>query len=205
MRQANAQLQSDRRAEIMAAAARCFARSGFHQASMQEICAEAGMSPGNMYRYFPSKVSIIAAICERDRVECAQDFAAVDKAEDFFAAFAALARYYIVERSAEDVAICSEIMAESRRNPEIASIFHKVEHDVRTNMVGMLTRAVERGQIARDLDCDGIATVLMALGDGLWWRRSVTPDFNPEAVLPIVLQMVQCALSPKKGETGVGR
>ena len=44
MRQANAQLQSDRRAEILEAARVCFARSGFHQTSMQEICAEAGMS-----------------------------------------------------------------------------------------------------------------------------------------------------------------
>ena len=46
MRRANAQAQSDRRAEILAAAQRCFVRSGFHGASMQDICAEAGMSPG---------------------------------------------------------------------------------------------------------------------------------------------------------------
>ena len=44
MRRANVQLQSDRRAEILAAAQRCFVRSGFHGASMQDICAEAGMS-----------------------------------------------------------------------------------------------------------------------------------------------------------------
>ena len=69
MRRANAQLQSDRRAEILAAAQRCFVRSGFHGASMQDICAEAGMSPGNLYRYFPSKEALIAGIAERDRAE----------------------------------------------------------------------------------------------------------------------------------------
>ena len=58
MRQVNTQLQADRRAEILDAAERCFIRSGFHQASMQEICAEAKMSPGNLYRYFPSKEAI---------------------------------------------------------------------------------------------------------------------------------------------------
>ena len=58
----NVQRQSDRRDEILGAAQRCFVRSGFHQTSMQEICAEAGMSPGNLYRYFPSKESLIAAI-----------------------------------------------------------------------------------------------------------------------------------------------
>src|SRR5262245_17106399 len=60
MRRANVQAQSDRRAEILAAAQRCFVRSGFHGASMQDICAEAGMSPGNLYRYFPSKEALIA-------------------------------------------------------------------------------------------------------------------------------------------------
>ena len=62
MRRANVQAQSDRRAEILAAAQRCFVRSGFHGASMQDICAEAGMSPGNLYRYFPSKEALIAGI-----------------------------------------------------------------------------------------------------------------------------------------------
>src|SRR3954464_11109027 len=55
MRRANVQLAADRRSEILSAAQTCFARPGFHQTSMQEICAEAGMSPGNLYRYFRSK------------------------------------------------------------------------------------------------------------------------------------------------------
>ena len=74
----NVQRQSDRRDEILAAAQRCFVRSGFHQTSMQEICAEAGMSPGNLYRYFPSKESLIAGIAERDRAEVAQVVANAD-------------------------------------------------------------------------------------------------------------------------------
>ena len=69
MRRANVQLQADRRFEILQAAQTCFARSGFHQTSMQEICTEAGMSPGNLYRYFRSKEEIIAGIAERDRAD----------------------------------------------------------------------------------------------------------------------------------------
>src|SRR6266508_4095487 len=117
MRRANVQLQADRRGEILAAAQRCFARSGFHQASMQEICAEAGMSPGGLYRYFPSKEAIIAGIAERDRADAAQQFAAVDRAGNFFEGLAGLAHHHLVEQSVEQVALCAEIMAESRRNP----------------------------------------------------------------------------------------
>jgi AcrR family transcriptional regulator len=48
-----------RRAQIVAAARRCFARDGFHQTSMPDIAREAGVSVGAPYRYFPSKEEII--------------------------------------------------------------------------------------------------------------------------------------------------
>src|ERR1700754_2645280 len=95
MRRANAQLQADRRGEILAAAQTCFARAGFHQTSMQEICTEAGMSPGNLYRYFRSKEEIIAGIAERDRADAAEQFAAVGNG-NFFDGLAALAQHHLV-------------------------------------------------------------------------------------------------------------
>ncbi|MFJ8818725.1 TetR/AcrR family transcriptional regulator [Amycolatopsis thermoflava] len=48
-----------RRAEIVAAARRCFSRDGFHQTSMPAIAKEAGVSVGAPYRYFASKEEII--------------------------------------------------------------------------------------------------------------------------------------------------
>lgn len=48
-----------KRAEIVAAARRCFSRDGFHQTSMSDIAAEAGLSLGAPYRYFASKDDII--------------------------------------------------------------------------------------------------------------------------------------------------
>ncbi|HVK80674.1 MAG TPA: helix-turn-helix domain-containing protein, partial [Verrucomicrobiae bacterium] len=62
-------LADRRRRQIMDAAIVCFRRRGFHQASMQEICAEAGISAGALYRYFGSKADIIGAIAEESRAE----------------------------------------------------------------------------------------------------------------------------------------
>ena len=42
------------------------------------------MSPGNLYRYFPSKEALIAGIAERDRAEVAQEFASADLSRGFF-------------------------------------------------------------------------------------------------------------------------
>jgi AcrR family transcriptional regulator len=51
-----------KRAQIVAAARRCFARDGFHQTSMPDIAAAAGVSAGAPYRYFAGKDEIILAI-----------------------------------------------------------------------------------------------------------------------------------------------
>ena len=187
MRRANAQLQIDRRAEILQAAARCFARSGFHGASMQDICAEAAMSPGNLYRYFGSKEEIIAAICERDRADAAEGFAMVNQAPDFWSAFAALARYHFVERSTDDIAICAEVFAESRRNPEIARLNQQFDADVKRWLSDLLRQAAARGDIHPQTDIEACTAMLMVMADGLFWRRATEPSFDAAAVLPLFL------------------
>lgn len=162
---------------------------------MQEICAEAQMSPGNLYRYFSSKEAIIAGISERNRAEAAKDFAAVTQAPNFFDGLAQLARQHLVERTAEEVALCAEIMAESRRNPEIAGQYQHIETEVKAGLVAMLRHAADRGEIARNIDLDGAATVLMVLADGISWQRAVNPSFDAEIVLPLILKMVHCLLA----------
>ena len=50
-----AQRREQQEARILDAAQKCFVRSGFQGASMQEICTEAEMSPGALYPLFPVK------------------------------------------------------------------------------------------------------------------------------------------------------
>src|SRR5580765_1646852 len=88
-----------RREQILDAAAACFARRGFHQTTMQDICEEAELSPGALYRYFRSKEELIEGMCARSggenagRIEgaMAQDdtLVVIDAlCEAFFGAFA---------------------------------------------------------------------------------------------------------------------
>src|SRR3954466_366118 len=57
----------DRRAQILEAAMVCFAKRGFHQTSMHDISAEAGVSVGLIYRYFANKEAVIAAMADRHK------------------------------------------------------------------------------------------------------------------------------------------
>ena len=59
----------DRRAQILDAAISCFAKRGFHQASMHDISAEAGISVGLIYRYFENKEAVISAMADRHKKE----------------------------------------------------------------------------------------------------------------------------------------
>jgi TetR/AcrR family transcriptional regulator, repressor for uid operon len=191
MRRANAQLQSDRRDEILAAAQRCFVRSGFHGASMQEICAEASMSPGNLYRYFSSKEALIAGIAERDRAEVAQAFAGADLSHGLFNMLEGMVRHYFAEHPRERVLLCTEVMAEARRHPEIARISASFDADVRKWLIALFRAAAERGDIPSDIDFDGAVTMLMLIADGVWWRRALDPEFKPETVVPIVMDVAR--------------
>jgi AcrR family transcriptional regulator len=52
-------------ARIMDTAEALFRRLGYAKTAVADIAAELGMSPANVYRFFPSKNAIVEAICQR--------------------------------------------------------------------------------------------------------------------------------------------
>jgi AcrR family transcriptional regulator len=62
----NAQIKAkpdDTKARIVAVAEALFRRLGYAKTAVADIATELGMSPANVYRYFPSKNAIVEAIC----------------------------------------------------------------------------------------------------------------------------------------------
>lgn len=53
------------RARIAETAEALFRRLGFAKTTVADIAAELGMSPANVYRFFPSKEAIVETICGR--------------------------------------------------------------------------------------------------------------------------------------------
>src|SRR5215472_17763161 len=51
-----------RRAQILAAASRVFARRGFHRTTVREVAREAGIADGTIYLYFASKQELLLAL-----------------------------------------------------------------------------------------------------------------------------------------------
>src|SRR5438477_10901886 len=69
MSQAQIEPTLDRPTQILDAAMVCFAKRGFHQASMHDISAEAGISVGLIYRYFENKEDVSRAMADRQKEE----------------------------------------------------------------------------------------------------------------------------------------
>jgi AcrR family transcriptional regulator len=55
----------DTRGRIMETAEMLFRRMGYAKTAVADIASELGMSPANVYRFFPSKTAIVQAICQR--------------------------------------------------------------------------------------------------------------------------------------------
>jgi AcrR family transcriptional regulator len=71
----------DTRARIMETAEALFRRLGFAKTAVADIAAELGMSPANVYRYFPSKNAIVEAICQRCLSDVERQARAVARAD----------------------------------------------------------------------------------------------------------------------------
>ena len=57
---------------LIEATARILVREGFDRASTNRIAAQAGVSVGSLYQYFPSKEALVAAVIDRHHQELMQ-------------------------------------------------------------------------------------------------------------------------------------
>ncbi len=185
-----------RREHILDAAQICFARSGFHRTTMQDICKEAVVSPGALYVYFGSKEDLIAGIVERDRAKLAGELAALAEAPDLLAALSKLGEHYTVEEPQHKRLLCVEIGLESTRNEAVGELFRSVDKFCHDSFIKLFDRAKRDGRIAPEHDLDTIATVLSVIGDGMFWRRAVDPNFDAKAVMPVLTGILSNLLNP---------
>lgn len=123
-----------RRGEIIEAAAKCMARHGFHQTSMSLVAREAGMSVGQMYRYFSGKDAIIEAVVvaltERRAAWISSTAGCADLASKMFEALAGASGELVKDRY-----LLLEIHAEAARNSAVAAILQKTDAMLRNKAV----------------------------------------------------------------------
>lgn len=180
MRKIDPEKHAARRQAIIDAAKTCFARKGFHQTSTAEICAEVGMSPGNLFHYFPNKQAIIGAIVDQEGEETAGFFRALGARDDLYGALIEFMGIVLaLAADAEFSSLALEIAAEAGREPAIAVRVGRNDRELREALQGLLTEAAVRGQVDASLDMADTATWIAALIDGIFSRVAVDAEFKP--------------------------
>lgn len=185
------------RQRVLDAAIACFERSGFHGASMQEICAEAGMSPGALYRYFPSKVAIIAAIAEAERAQHTAFFERLARAEDPVEALASIGIDTLEQMLTGPTAgLTAETMAEAVRNPEIRAMCDRSITEARDAVAAALARGQERGTVDPTLNIQAACQLIIAMADGLCIHQTLDPALTAAHFRPTLQVLLRRFLRP---------
>ncbi|OWJ64211.1 hypothetical protein BWR60_25925 [Inquilinus limosus] len=189
--------REEKRRRILDAAADCFARRGFHGTGMAEICEAAGMSAGNLYRYFPGKEAMIAALVDAEREETAALFREMRDSDDPLAAIITLLeRFLTLTTDAAGHRLWLEILSEGARNPQIQAVLDRSDAEVRPALAHLAGRAATLAQADTALDSDQAAVWLLMLIDGFSARVATDPRFDIAAGIAALPAMVRRLLAP---------
>jgi AcrR family transcriptional regulator len=183
-----------RRRQIMDAAATCFARDGFHRTTMQNIVTESGLSAGAIYRYFPAKEDIVAAIAAEHHAReaavltgAAADVSPGDMLRDL--AKVSLGRLADPdERQWRRVTI--QLWGEALRDERVMQIIRGGLDEPIAIIAGVLRRGQGDGSVPPDVDPESAARVCAAIFQGLVLQQAWDPSLDIDGYINAVNALI---------------
>ena len=170
-----------RAAEILAAAARVFARRGYHGASTQDIADVLGIRQASLYYYFESKEAALEAVCAdgaedyvlRARAILQSDASASDKVAQLLIRHLAP----VVER--QDFTLV--FLGERRFLPDPArKRIRAMERRYERVVQQVIEQGMQTGEFREDLDARMATLALFGLGNSaaVWYGREPGATFE---------------------------
>jgi AcrR family transcriptional regulator len=157
-----------RRRQILDAALDCFAGQGFHVTSMQDIFRASGLSAGAVYRYFPTKTSLIREIAADTLTDAASlldnvgTSAGVPSVPDVVTS---IVRKLGTGRPSR-VPIIVQIWAEAMRDGELAELARSLLGHLLDRLRHLLDLHVKAGRLPPDADTAALAHLVLATIQG---------------------------------------
>jgi AcrR family transcriptional regulator len=176
------------RERVLAAAREVFTEAG-PAASLNEIARRAGVGPGTLYRHFPNRHALVAAVV-KDRVAAlcahadgllAAGRPADEALADWLRAFLDHARTQQGMGVAAMIAEADATSGGAEAGDELDLNCHQSIHN---SAEALLDRAREAGAVRGDLSADDM--IQLVVGIALSTARSPDPD-QPERLLGLVL------------------
>src|SRR5216110_3951477 len=159
----------DRRSQILDAALVCFAKRGFHQASMHDIRAEAGISVSLIYLYFKNKEAVISAMADRHKQEIHEILERARQAPGLLESLEVLFTAHCGETEPQVVsAFVVDLFAEASRNQHVAELVRDVCETSMNGVTDLIARSPDAK--ASDLTPREMAELIFAVNDGMLLR-----------------------------------
>jgi AcrR family transcriptional regulator len=145
---------------------------------MHDVIAEAGLSAGAVYRYFPGKEALVREIAtavvaevvgELDEILASDPLPPLPEVLD---ALLAAGEKHLEVR----LRIAVQVWGEALRNPELAELVRGFYSGFRDRFAVLARRAREAGQLPADSDDDAVAAALFSLLPGYVLQRLLLGD-----------------------------
>ncbi|WP_328610317.1 TetR/AcrR family transcriptional regulator [Amycolatopsis sp. NBC_00345] len=196
-----AETKARTRVLLLEAAAYVFARKGFAGASVDDIAERAGFTTGALYAHFSGKeevfVELLAGRTHSRLAEAAEIVSDVDSSLD--ETRSAMSRLVVdVADNDDDFALLqAEFWLYAIRRPEFQQHLAGQFRTNRDALAAVLTaRAEKRGQ-GGDVPFEELATVLVALFQGLVQLRRTDPDLVPESLYGEASRWLFSGITPR--------
>lgn len=185
----------ERREQILDAASMCFAREGFHGASIAQISKQAGMSPGHIYHFFENKEAIVRGIVERMARRWLELLSPYPPERDVNATVAERAHAALAERTRPDfIGLWLEVLAEAARSHAVADAVETADQSIRTVVAEQVRFIREMRGVRTDTSIEAITEVLLALYEGMGNRVVISRGPATAAVEAVLLQATYAVL-----------
>jgi AcrR family transcriptional regulator len=191
--------QEQTRERVVAAAAKVFARRGYHRATVDEIASEAGFTIGALYSNFAGKEELVLAIADRQVEQRAGEFRAIAEAaegEGDASSEAAAQFRNVLEADPDWPLLFYEFWSLSVRNPELQGELAKRRDAIRDALAETLERVAKRHGFELRFPAPVLATAIAASLNGLAFERAADPKALPDDVFAeFVTAVLGCAIA----------
>ncbi len=170
-------VSEERKEQIISAATAVFARLGFHEARMEDIAKEAGLSKGTLYLYFKSKDDVIAAILDQFYHRGLQDLQMAQGYEGSIADLLVMMTQFLAaeaERMIGLLPIAFEFYALAARREDVRQSIKAYFQTYREALAMLIQMGIERGEF-RPVDPQEVAITLAAIFEGLAILEATDP------------------------------
>ena len=188
----------ERRQLLVDAAWRCAAIRGFRDLTVDDVCAEAGVSKGAFYGYFDHKQDLLLALLEDDAATLDRELARITETSSSGVARVRRFAQAMIARGddAARVQVRADLWADLLTEEPVRQRLAEANRRRRELVRAWIEEGVSSGELAA-IPANALASMLLALADGLMLHGALDPGAfrwrNIRRALDVLLAGIEAA------------